>query len=240
MKALRIVLAQYIIAVVANGAILTVINTDDSGPGSLPQALTDAIAGDTIDFDLPLPSVISLTDNFFIDKDIQIVGPGANLLTIQNDENTVSFGQVIQVQDGHVVGISGITITKGSFSGVQNFGTLTLSNCAVTGNSDNDFDGAAGGIVNSGTLTLLNCTVANNSGFYDTGGIESFGSLIMTNCTISGNATTRGSVRGMTGFDPPANPGAGLYAAAGSAVITDCTFTANQASVGGAGIYSGF
>ena len=58
-----------------SGATLTVTNTNDSGPGSLPQALIDAADGDIIDFDLSLPAVISLTDNFIIDKDIQIVGP---------------------------------------------------------------------------------------------------------------------------------------------------------------------
>jgi len=37
-------------AMQAQAAIITVINTNDSGPGSLRQALVDANDGDTIDF----------------------------------------------------------------------------------------------------------------------------------------------------------------------------------------------
>ncbi len=39
------------IATPARANTITVINTNDSGPGSLRQALTDANDGDTIDFD---------------------------------------------------------------------------------------------------------------------------------------------------------------------------------------------
>ena len=36
------------------GATITVINTNDNGPGSLRQAVADAVDGDTINFDSSL------------------------------------------------------------------------------------------------------------------------------------------------------------------------------------------
>lgn len=70
----------------AIGATLTVTNTGDSGSGSLRQALIDAADGDTINFELQLPAVIDLTTGpLSIDKDVEILGSGANLLTIQTD-----------------------------------------------------------------------------------------------------------------------------------------------------------
>jgi hypothetical protein len=62
---------------IASSDTLTVVNTNDDGPGSLRQAIADAAAGDTIDFDLPTPAVIGLTsDELFIDKSLTIAGPG--------------------------------------------------------------------------------------------------------------------------------------------------------------------
>jgi hypothetical protein len=45
----------------AHAAIITVTNTNDSGPGSLRQAVRSAQDGDTIVFDLELPATILLT-----------------------------------------------------------------------------------------------------------------------------------------------------------------------------------
>ena len=50
---------------------------DDSGPGSLRQALVDAVGGDTIDFSVT--GTITLTSGqLFVDKSVAISGPGAN------------------------------------------------------------------------------------------------------------------------------------------------------------------
>ena len=45
----------------AHAAVITVTNTNDSGPGSSRQAITDTNDGDTIVFDLELPATILLT-----------------------------------------------------------------------------------------------------------------------------------------------------------------------------------
>src|SRR5215469_12184500 len=58
--------------------IITVTNTNDSGAGSLRQALADANDGDTINFDVSLQGqTIALTSGeLVIDKSITITGPG--------------------------------------------------------------------------------------------------------------------------------------------------------------------
>jgi hypothetical protein len=61
----------------AFGATFTVSNTNDTGVGSLRQALADATDGDTIVFDLAgCPCTITLTSGgLVIDDDVTITSP---------------------------------------------------------------------------------------------------------------------------------------------------------------------
>jgi hypothetical protein len=62
---------------------ITVTNANDSGPGSLRQAIADANLGDTIDFSLSYPALITLTSGeLVISKNLTITGPGASHLAI--------------------------------------------------------------------------------------------------------------------------------------------------------------
>ena len=72
---------------------LTVTNTNDSGAGSLRQAIADAGRGDTINFNLSnCPCLITLTSGeLVIGKDLTIIGPGANLLTISGNNASRIF-----------------------------------------------------------------------------------------------------------------------------------------------------
>src|SRR5262249_9879232 len=98
---------------------------------------------------------LELTDTTGLET---ITGPAARV--------TISGGglsRVFQVDTGVSAAFSGLTITGGNADnggGVQNLGTLALTNCTVNGNSTS---GGAGGLNNSGTLTLINCTVSGNS-----------------------------------------------------------------------------
>jgi hypothetical protein len=61
--------------------------------------------------------------------------------------------------------VLGLTITGGFASnggGINNSGTLTVTNCTISG-SKSSFVG--GGINNSGTMTVTNSTVANKESF---------------------------------------------------------------------------
>ena len=65
-------------------AALTVINTNDSGAGSLRQALVDAVDGDMIDLSVTTPATITLTSGeLLVDKSVTISGPGADQLSVK-------------------------------------------------------------------------------------------------------------------------------------------------------------
>ena len=69
-------------------------------------------------------------------------------------------------------------------------GPIEIINLIITGgNSSTSNNNIGGGILNGGTLTLTNCTVSGNSGMYDGGGIFNFGTLILTNTKVSRNWT---------------------------------------------------
>ena len=60
---------------------ITVTNTNDSGPGSLRQALANASDGDTINF--AVTGTIGLTSGqLLVDKNVTISGPGTAILNV--------------------------------------------------------------------------------------------------------------------------------------------------------------
>src|SRR5437870_1620317 len=84
--------------------IITVTNGNDSGPGSLRQALADANGGDTINFDPALngQTILLTTAELAIAKSVTISGPGANLLAVSRDQNAPGF-RIFHVARNHTV-----------------------------------------------------------------------------------------------------------------------------------------
>ena len=79
--------------------------------------------------------------------------------------NAGGASRVFQVDAGVTASISGLTIaggnTAGYGGGLPNYGTATLANCTVSGNSAVR---RGGGLYQlDGTATLTNCTVSGNS-----------------------------------------------------------------------------
>jgi hypothetical protein len=73
-----------------HAATITVTNTNDSGPGSLRQALADANNGDTVNFSVT--GTITLTSGeLLLDKGVNISGPGANLLAVSRPVTAPCF-----------------------------------------------------------------------------------------------------------------------------------------------------
>jgi predicted outer membrane repeat protein len=133
-------------------ASITVTNTNDSGPGSLRQALRDANEGDTITF--AVTGTITLSSGGLpIAKNLTISGPGADQLSVDGNQALLVFG----IFPDKTATISGLTVTNGQFGIWSYQGTLTLNNCVVSLNS-------YGGIWNDhGGSTLSNCVVSGNS-----------------------------------------------------------------------------
>jgi hypothetical protein len=190
-------------------SILTVTNTKDNGPNSLRGDIAAAHSGDTIVFSPKLAGqTITLTSGeLLISKNLAILGPapGQGLIKV-----SVGYGdsRVFEVGPNAVVTMSGLWITNGHAifnptpfdpsdglgGGIKNEGTLTVSDCWLTGNVA-DHDG--GGIYNAGTLTVSNSTLEGNGvgvpdgwGLYYGGGIYNAGlasALTVLNSNFSSN-----------------------------------------------------
>ncbi len=178
-------------------------------------------AGSVIEFDptafatpqtITLPSTLEL---FEANGPEEIDGPGASLLIIHGNDVGA-----FQIDSGVSATISGLTIS-GSFAGygggIENAGTLTVTNSVI---ANNNADGDGGGIQNehAGTLTITNSTITGNSGG-DGGGIDNLGTLTINSSTITGNS---------------AGEGGGIFNSEGStATVTGSTIADNSAGSGG-------
>jgi hypothetical protein len=173
------VIAAMVLASPAWAATYTVINTNDSGAGSLRQAIIDANAdtgvADTINFDLGSAATITLTSG--------------QLPTI-TDTATEGAGLTI---DG---GSADITISGANQYRVFEvaFVELTLRNLTVANGANATFGEGGGGIYNrGGTLTVSNSTLSGNSAGDEGGGILlSSGTVTVSNSTLSGNSASFG------------------------------------------------
>ena len=72
-------------------ATITVTNGNDSGPGSLRQAIVNASPGDTINFAPSVTTVNLTSDELLIDKNLTIDGPFADRVTVRRSSNSPPF-----------------------------------------------------------------------------------------------------------------------------------------------------
>jgi hypothetical protein len=195
-------------------SIVTNTSGSDTVPGSLPYEVANAPFGDTIQFAASLNgATITLNNMLDINKNLKIDGTGTGI-TVNGGGN-----RVFQIEPGTIADIFGLTITGGGGpglgggGGIYNFGSLTLVNSTVAGNTalegggifnnnnakmvmsadtvnGNTADDTGGGIVNRGQLTITNCTIANNAAVNFGGGIANDGVLMMTNSTVASNVLT--------------------------------------------------
>jgi CSLREA domain-containing protein len=227
-------------------ATLTVTNTNDSGPGSLRQAIVSAVAGDSIVFAASLSGkTITVASTLVIDKSLTIDGSSlASRISISGNNSVRVFdvskaditvtldslrvvNGLISTSEGGGLGNKGtLTIKNSIFStnsageggAIINRGTLTISVTSFTGNIAIDSGGA---IANYGTLTINNGTFANNiiNGHGQGGAIYNDGPLSISNSTFTGNHAYDGGAL----YD---NPGS-------TADITTSMFSDNSAEYGG-------
>jgi hypothetical protein len=212
----------------------TVTSYADEGPGSLREAIRVTTAGDTITFAPGLTGTITLTSGeLAIGHSLNIVGPGAKVLTIDGNNQSRVFN-ILSNTPYPTVNIANLTIHAGHVIGPNSTGP------------DNPDGGPAlgGGIFNSGTLVLNDCSIAANyvsggdggqiesdhapgSGGDGIGaGIYSVGMVAITNCTFYSNIAKGGSETG----DPVAGLGGNGIGGAiyfTSGFLVNCTFAWN-------------
>jgi predicted outer membrane repeat protein len=169
-------LLLYAVALPVHAATITVTNTNDSGAGSLRQALAVAHDGDRITF--AVSGTITLTSGaLVVTKSVTISGPGADQLSIAGIQGqSVFFVAAIAT-------ISGLTVRNGQ-DGIDNVGILTVRNCVISGNSS---DGISNG---TASLTVVNSNVSDNDGtgiFNTAGELEAVTATILST-TVSGNS----------------------------------------------------
>jgi len=146
-------------AMQTHAATITVTNTNDSGPGSLRQALANANAGDRIN--VAVTGAITLTSGGLgVTKNVTISGPGANQLAVDGNQGTLAFGLPPQI----TVSISGLTIRNAQYGISNNQGTVSVSNCVISGNSIIGLYNYAGAGSEGASMTVANSNISNNSG----------------------------------------------------------------------------
>ncbi|MEM8641175.1 MAG: CHAT domain-containing protein [Cyanobacteria bacterium P01_G01_bin.54] len=208
----------------------TVQNLNDTGSGSLRDALTGtgggssfwaaAVAnGDEINFAPGVVGQIDIgTEIVWTAEDLTLDGPGQNDLILDGGGS----GRIFNITANEAT-ISDVTIRNGSVGGlgggIYSSGNLALTNAVVSGNSA----GAGGGITSAGTIELTDSVISGNSSANGGGGIFSQSHATLNDSAVSGN-----SVGGYGG-------GINNY---GNVALTNAEISGNSAGMGGGGISS--
>jgi hypothetical protein len=134
----------------------TVTSTANSGPGTFRQAIQDANATpgqDTVNFALPVPSTITLTNNVTITDDLRIEGPGRAALTLTNPAS-----RVIDVNAGSLyidslaidgAGANAIIVTSPA-------GAIVLDDLIISDSADHALN-----VVSASSVTVTNSDLTN-------------------------------------------------------------------------------
>jgi hypothetical protein len=249
----------------AEAATFTVTNLNDSGTGSLRQAITDAnnAAGpDVVTFQTGVTGTITLTSGqLYISDSVDIQGPGQAVVTVNGNNASRVF--YVYYSDGLIdVTISGLTITGGlatKGAGIADAGeNLVLDHVTVDTNTATGKGGEGGGLWlngNANSLTITNSVFSGNTA--DAGGgiflYDSGQPVLIQDTVISGNhANNKGG--GIYLYDPSynvtierstlsgntaVNQGGGLFlyhSSGGAVTLRQSTLSGNSAS-SGAGAY---
>ncbi len=204
-------------------------------------------SSDTINLTVLTGTVSLASDLPSLTNDVDIVGPGADQLTI---DGQVSYRSGFDISGSATANISGLTLQNGfcddggaikagassmvavisstindnSVSGgggaiyANVNSTVTVTSCSFDGNSA----GNSGGVLFNNTATVIveSSTLSGNSAPTG-GGIFSIGTVTLVNSTITGNLATDAG---------------GIYVGSGMVTATNCTIAGNSASNSAGGI----
>ncbi len=201
--------ALMLAATPVDAAQFTVTNNNDSGAGSLRQAVLDANAtagADEIGFDEGLGTITLTSGQIEITDDLSIVGPsgririsGANCSRVLWSR-TPGGGAVDLVLENVVLadGVGTATCNGTDFdTGGAMFaaGTISLVNSRVV---DSTNESLGGGIYFAGEMVLIDSVVSGNHSVGRGGGISGGGPslLRMVNSRVVGNVTVGDAARG--------------------------------------------
>jgi len=191
-----------------------VTSNADTGLGTLRDALANANNGDTIVFELPAGSTITLATTLTVTKTLAIDGAGSSGLTISGNHAT----RVLTINASASATVSNLAIADG-IVGLYSVGTLSVSKCTISGSTI--------GIESYSTLTVANSTFFGNSSPDLGGGIKTHsGSATVTNSTFVNNFAHRG--------------GAIALSSNSASTVTNSLFQGNSVTQFGAPIYDDY
>ncbi len=208
------------------GAVVT--NANDTGYGSLRQALNDICPGGTITF--AEDQTIYLESTLVVSKTATIDGRG-HAITVSGDSGNDGDRdvRVFAIGAGGVVTLSHLSLVSGTVAseqgaGILNDGVLTLLASTVADNRVTGA-GAGAGLANNGTLMIVNSSLIDNAAADGSGGggLTNGGTATIVNSTFSGNttATAGGAIHNTSAL-----------------TITNGTLAGNGAAGSGSGIYN--
>ena len=213
-----------------------VTSLDDSGPGTLREALQQAAVNEVITFDVS--GTINTVRQLFISRSLTIDGSGQSVTV----NNTVTGQRVFNHTAGEAT-IKNLTITGGEIldSASQDMGGAIRSAGGMLTVQDSVISdsiarvGGAIGIVGSTTVNVVNSTLMNNEGREAAGAVDvpASATLNVTGSTIEGN------VAGIDSDQTFLSIGGGVRVF-GTVTITDSILRSNTASTEGAGTDLGY
>src|SRR4029077_8653462 len=115
----------------APAATITVTNGNDSGPGSLRQAVSGASNGDVIQFAPGVTNITLTSGQIAIGVTLSIDGPGANALTIGSSSSGVFLASTTTT----TISISGLTIAN-SLGAISSNAQMTINQCVMSNNTN--------------------------------------------------------------------------------------------------------
>lgn len=213
----------------------------------LKNAIVSATSADVVR--ITAEGVITLTGQITISKEVKIVGPGQNKLSISgnNAYRVFSVASNVSADISELSIVSGVV--SGNGGGMYNLSNkLTVTNCTFSGNrasygggmynaycspivSNCTFNGnsadSAGGMFNwQANSRVTNCTFSGNTATSGGGMVNHYASPIVTGCTFSGNSST--------------DNGGGMANGHSGPIVTNCTFSGNSDVNNGGGMYNYF
>jgi len=257
----RVLLDQVRVEAAPAPTAITVESLNDSGPGSLREALRMIASDGTITFDASLTGgtlaltsgPLVLTRNVIVDGSsapgLAIDGGGTDRLLIVDSGVIATVGR-LDFGNGYGFQLAG---------GILNNGSLTLVEVSVTGNTtttdSGDFWQGGAGIYNGegSTLHLIDSTVSDNTSGWSGGGVFSFfgTTTIIERSTISGNiaADVGGGLRllgnaeivnsSISGNRSDGWHGGALFLTDGAVDMTNTTVVGNASPVDTAAVFVG-
>lgn len=166
---------------------ITVTNHNNSGSGSLRNAISTATSGSTITFSSSLSgdSIVLSSGEIQISKNLTITGPGADKLRIVSNNTS----RIFSIDSNISIKITGLSLMRAKSTthggAILNKGTLTLEHCYF---AYNHAAYSGGAIFNKGEIDISYSTFAYNQADSNGGALANENALLsLFNSTVSSN-----------------------------------------------------